>query len=151
VIYTNLGMDNRTTKVLSRREDRGESYLNAEAVISTYHDRARDELVNRGLKDFATEHLPFKRFASNAAFYYLLVISFVLFESFKRDLDTPVVPVTWYAQTFRRRVLDIAGKIVRSARRLTLCLPRVTCEHLDFGHLWHRLSHIDPIPAVSTA
>lgn len=150
IIYTNLGMKNRITELLSRREDHGESYLPADAVIRCYHERARDELVNRGLKDFATEHLPFKCFASNAAFYYLLVISFVVFESFKADMHSPAIPVTWYAQTFRRCVLDIAGKIVKSARRLTLAIPRVTCELLDLSHLWYRISLIDPIPAYST-
>lgn len=69
----------------------------------------------------------------------------MLFESFKVDMDSELIPVTWYATTFRRRVLDIAGKIVGSARRLTLTLPRVICEALDFGALWRRLSEIHPI------
>ncbi len=64
------------------------------------------------------EHLPFKRFASNAAFYYHMCISFFLFESFKYDMDSPVIKITWYAMSFRRKVLDTAGQIIRTGRRI---------------------------------
>jgi hypothetical protein len=145
VIYTNVGLSNPITAALSRA---GDSFISAEAVISAYHERARDELVNRGLKDFGTEHLPFKRFASNAAFYYLMVISFVLFESFKYDMGSQVIPLTFYAQTFRRRVLDVAGKITRSARRIRLSIPRQSALALDLDYLWRRLCEICSVSTV---
>ncbi|MBN2737362.1 MAG: hypothetical protein JXR70_10315 [Spirochaetales bacterium] len=56
-------------------------------------------LENRGLKDFGNEQLPFKRFASNAAFYYMMVISFFLFETFKYDIDCEQITLQWYAET----------------------------------------------------
>ena len=56
--------------------------------------RGRDELVNRGLKDFGCEQLPFAKFAPNAAFYYLMAISFFLFEVFKKDVGTDIIPLT---------------------------------------------------------
>lgn len=76
-----------------------------EVIIATYHGRARDELVNRAFKDFGTEQLPFKRFASNSAFYYLVAITFFLFESFKIDMDSEVIPATWYPLTFTEGLL----------------------------------------------
>lgn len=77
-------------------------------------------MVNRAFKEFGGEHLPFKRFASNAAYYYTMAIAFFLFESFKRDMDSPLVPITWYPTTFRRRCVDIAGKVTRSGGRIVL-------------------------------
>lgn len=70
ILYTNLGMHNRISEQLCLFADHQERFFSAEAVISAYHERARDELVNRGLKDFGVEHLPFKSFTANAAFYY---------------------------------------------------------------------------------
>ncbi len=136
VIITNLGMPNTITDMLQQA---GEAFrMEAQQVIDSYHLRARDELVNRGLKDFGTEHLPFKRFASNAAYYYLMTIAFVLFEAFKYDLDTETVPVTWYAETFRRRCLDIAGKLVRSGGKTLLKLSQAAIDALNFGALWNQ-------------
>ena len=45
-----------------------------------------DELVHRALKDFASQTLPFKRFAPNAAYYYTLLVAFFLYECFKEDV-----------------------------------------------------------------
>ena len=45
-----------------------------------------------------------------------------IFESFKKDTDTKVIPVTWYPSTFRRRFIDAAGKIVHSGRQVILKL-----------------------------
>ena len=47
--------------------------------------------MNRAFKEFGTEHVPFKRFAANAAYYYLMAIAFFLFETFKQDIDSPLI------------------------------------------------------------
>jgi len=47
----------------------------------------------KSLKDFGFEQLPFKRFAANSAFYYCMLIAFLLFESFKQDVSKDVIPV----------------------------------------------------------
>ncbi|MBI9102519.1 MAG: IS1380 family transposase [Spirochaetales bacterium] len=66
VIYTNLGMANEiTSKILALKNW---SVIEPEIMISTYHGRGCDELVNRAFKDFGTEQLPFKRFSSNSAY-----------------------------------------------------------------------------------
>lgn len=141
-----------------------EAAISPELVISTYHLRARDELVNRAFKEFGTEHVPFKRFASNAAYYYLMVIGFFLSETFKQDMDSPgcmasnngasrcdqlVIPVTWYPTTFRRRCLDIAGKIVKTAGRTVLKITATAQANLQFQELWTRSVAIPPIAYCS--
>jgi len=138
IIYTNLGMENEITASLVSLHDGSEQEISPEGIISSYHLRARDELINRALKDFGTEHLPFKKFTANTAFYYLMTISFFLFESFKYDMESDTVPVTWYAGTFRRRVLDAAGKLIRTGRQLILKITLTTHEALAFAELWTR-------------
>jgi hypothetical protein len=146
VIYTNLGMNNEITNNILAVKDAEKKRISAEAIITAYHERGRDELVNRGLKDFGTEQLPFLRFSSNAGFYYLMTIAYFLFEAYKYDLGNDVVPLTWYATTFRRHVVDIAGKIVRSGRRIILKITRAAHEMLRFDLLWERSGTPPPIP-----
>jgi hypothetical protein len=149
IIYTNIGMDNDITRSILDRHELLYTEISPEAIINAYHYRARDELVNRALKDFGTEHLPFKRFASNAAYYYLMCISFLLFEAFKYDIDSPVIAITWYASTFRRKCLDIAGKIIRTGGRTVLKIPEVISTSLDFSTLWEKsdcVLRIAPVP-----
>ncbi len=69
-----------------------------------------DLLIKR--KDFGHEQLPFKRFAPNETWYYMMLVGHFLLESFKEDVSVPVLSVGSYASTVRRRLLDIAGKIV---------------------------------------
>lgn len=145
IIYTNIGMDNDITRSILKAHNSDETEISPQAIINAYHFRARDELVNRALKDFGTEHLPFKRFASNAAFYYLMCISFILFESFKYDMDSPVIKITWYAESFRRKVLDTAGQIIRTGRRIYLKIPEITSAALCFEQLWIKSGSLPPI------
>ncbi|MDP6736919.1 MAG: IS1380 family transposase [Nitrospinaceae bacterium] len=138
IIYTNLGLDNEITKSILAGHGEDVTHISPQAIISAYHERGRDELVNRGLKDFGGEQLPFTRFAPNAAFYYLMLISFFLFEVFKKDVGTDIIPLTWYATTFRRHYLDVAGKIVRTGRQVILQVTRATWDFLRMDILWTR-------------
>lgn len=146
LIYTNVGTNTVVTSRLAAVLGGVETATNPELVINAYHLRARDELVNRAFKEFGGEHLPFKRFACNAAYYYLMAIAFVLFESFKRDMDSPLVPITWYPTTFRRRCLDIAGKLTRSGGRIVLKITAAAETALGFFGLWERTAAVVPIP-----
>jgi hypothetical protein len=116
LIYTNLGMGSRLDEMLSSE------WLSAEGIISAYHERGSDELVHRAFKDFGFEQLPFQRFVANAAFYYVMMLSFVLFELFKQRVCSPVIDTRAYASSLRRRLIDQAAKIVRHAGRITLKL-----------------------------
>jgi len=111
LLYTNLGMGQAIDQAL--REVGEERMLSTEEIIGGYHQRGGDELVHRALKEFASETLPFKRFAPNTAFYYTILLSFFLYEAFKEDVCKGVVPLNAYATTLRRKVIDFAAKIVR--------------------------------------
>ena len=80
-----------------------------------------------------------------------MVIAFFLFETFEQDMDTPVIPVTWYPTTFRRRRLDIAGKIVRTASRTVLKITATAESTVQFQQLWKRSVEIPPIQSCPAA
>jgi hypothetical protein len=110
IIISNIGQDQAIDRFLI---DAGATdYLTANGLVACYHQRGSDELANRALKDFGHEQLPFKRFAPNAAWYYTMLVGHFLLESFKEDVGAPVVGINSYASTVRRRLIDIAGKIV---------------------------------------
>lgn len=143
ILYTNLGMDNDVS--LKLMETNNISRIEPEVIIASYHSRARDELVNRAFKDFGTEQLPFKRFAANSAFYYLMTIAFFLFESFKSDMDSKTIPVIWYPSTFRRRFIDAAGKVVYHGRRITLKLTEPFFKLFNLPELWIKSISLNPV------
>ena len=136
ILYTNLGCGQRIDQQL--KEAGLEHRLRAEEIVKGYHGRGKDELVHRALKDFACETLPFQRFRANAAFYYTVLTAFFLYECFKQDVCHPVVPVTVYATTLRRQVLDVAGKIVRHAGRIILKVTEAVFQRLQIKELWQR-------------
>jgi len=64
-------------------------------------------------------------------------------------MDSPVIKINWYAETFRRKVLDTAGQIIRTGRRIYLKIPEITSEALGFEQLWVRsgsIPLIEPFP-----
>jgi len=146
VIYTNLGMGATIDEQL--RKVGMEELLAPQAMIEIYHGRGCDELVHRALKDFSSEQLPFKRFHQNAAFYYTMVIAFFLYEAFKEDVCSPVVAVSSYATTLRRKILDVAGKIVSHAGKITLKVTISAWESLHFYQLW--LKSENPVQVYRT-
>lgn len=106
------------------------SYLKAETIIESYHSRGNDKLINRALKEFGTEELPFKRFLPNAAFYYSIVLSFFLYESFKRDVTNGIVDAKSYPTTVRRILIDFAGKIVHAGRRIIIKIAQFRSQSI---------------------
>lgn len=136
VLYTNLGCGELIDGLLA---DAGaDDWTAAHRIIKLYHDRGADELVHRALKDFASETLPFKRFAPNSAFYYTMLVAFFLYECFKLDVAVPVVPVTAYPTRLRRKLIDFAAKIVRSGGRTILKVTAATWRDLRIAELWLR-------------
>jgi hypothetical protein len=136
ILYTNLGMGESIDRLLVKAKE--EKLTRPDLIIATYHGRGSDELVHRALKDFGFEQLPFKRFAPNAAFYYTMLVSFFLYETFKQDVCSQVLEPVCYATTLRRRIIDFAAKIVRHGGRLVLKITAATCEQLNFFQLWER-------------
>lgn len=143
LIVTNIGVN---AEALTGCNDRmREEITNVESIISSHHERGADELGHRGLKDFGFEELPFKRFSANTAFFYCMVISFFLFETFKEDVLEGVIPVESYATTVRRKALDFAAKIIKTSGEIILKVTRAIMESLRFDKLWQRCQD-DPIP-----
>lgn len=146
VIYTNLGIGEAIDEKLYNVGM--DKILTPHGIIEAYHGRGYDELVFRALKDFTSEQLPFKRFYKNAAFYYTMLISFFLYEAFKEDVCAPVIGISSYATTLRRRIFDIAGKIVSHSGKVTLKITVSTWENLNFYDLW--LNSENPIQINGT-
>lgn len=139
VLYTNLGMGQRIDEQL-RKACYGH-LLDTESIIGEAHGRGGDELVHRALKDFGSQVLPFKRFAPNAAFYFTLLVAFFLFETFKEDVCGGVVPLESYPTTLRRKVIDVAAKIVRTSGKVILKIAAAAWDFLGFDELWSRCAH----------
>ena len=142
IIITNLGVNSTVVKGCSP-EIRKE-LTHVESIIHSHHQRGADELPHRGLKDFGFEELPFKRFSPNMAFFYCMLISFFLFETFKEDVLEEVLPVASYATTVRRKVVDFAAKIITTSRGIILKVTQAVMDSLHFDKLWERCQN--PIP-----
>ena len=61
-----------------------------------------------------------------------------LLESFKEDVASPVIPVGAYASTVRRRLIDVAGKIVFHGNETILKVSRTCFESLHLSELFKR-------------
>lgn len=136
ILHTNLGCGQAIDQQLIEADQ--QHWLGGEGILQGYHQRGSDELVHRALKDFGSETLPFRRFPANAAFYYVMLVAFFLYESFKVDVCHPVLPLGCYATTFRRRILDVAGKIVRQAAKIILKVTTAVWDQLHLEELWSR-------------
>ncbi len=136
ILYTNLDPDTEFGRKL--KEAGHAHFLEAKSIIRHFHDRGCDELVHRALKEFRAEALPFKRFTANAAFYHVMLLAFFLYEAFKEDVCGDVLPISSYVTRMRRRVIDIAAKIVRSGGRTILKVTAATHRALDLKMMWDR-------------
>jgi len=139
VIITNIGQGQPIDALLKKAC--ASSYLEASGIVACYHERGSDELANRALKDFGHEQLPFKRFNPNAAWYYSMLLGHFLLETFKEDVGAPVVSVSAYASTIRRRLIDMAGKIVSHSGKTVLKVSIACFESLGLSALFKRCNH----------
>jgi hypothetical protein len=143
IIITNLGVNPAVVKGCT--SPKGKEITRGESIIRSHHQRGADELPHRGLKDFGFEELPFKRFTPNTAFFYCMLISFFLFETFKEDVLEEVLPVASYATTVRRKVVDLAAKIITTSRGIILKVTQAVMDGLHFDKLWERCQNPVPI------
>lgn len=135
--YTNLGID---PELMRSFEDAGVDYLaKTENIIMLAHNRGEDELAHRHIKDFATrEQFPCKDFDMNRAYFEIMILAFNLYESFKRDCLDGVMPITSYPEKIRRKFIDTAGRIVKTARRTILAIPKIVMEQLSLEEVWQK-------------
>lgn len=145
IILTNLGVNPEVLEGCA--SPRRKELVQAKSIIHSHHQRGADELPHRGLKDFGFEELPFKRFSPNTAFFYCMLISFFLFETFKEDVLEEVLPVASYATTVRRKAVDFAAKIVKTGGEIILKVTRAVMDNLRFYKLWEKCQNPIPITA----
>jgi hypothetical protein len=136
IYYTNIGESQVLTQQLIQAG--GGGYLEATAIVELAHQRGEAELVHRNLKEFGFQQMPFKKFKCNEAFFYTMLLSFNLYECYKWDVcrETGIVPITCRPNTFRRKLIDFAGKIVRHGRRWILKVTAPVRERLQLDRLW---------------
>ena len=139
ILYTNIGQEQEIDDLLSQANH--SEMLKAARLISFYHRRGADELIHRELKDFAAEQLPFKRFGPNMAYFYTILVAFFLYGTFKEDVSKEVIPIEVYPTTFRRRLIDQAGKIVRHAGEVVLKVVQAVWNALRIPNLWRKAHH----------
>src|SRR5437870_3547535 len=148
IIVTNLVSGEPALEQMPR--DLREYWLEDQSVIFHHHQRGTDELPHRGLKEFGSEQLPFKRFGANQAYYYMMLVSFFLFETFKEDNLKDILPITSYATTVRRTLIDFAAKVVRTGRESILKVPQaMIMDSLKLQTLWARCQNASPIPLIT--
>ena len=143
IIITNIGQGQAIDTMLKKAG--AVEYLTTSGLIACYHERGSDELANRALKDFGHEQLPFKRFGPNAAWYYTMLVGHFLLESFKEDVSAPVLSIGSYASTVRRRLIDIAGKIVTHSGETILKVSKACLESLRLPELFSRCQTVPVI------
>ena len=137
IIYTNIGNCKVADDKLKAAG--GNTYFEAKTIIELSHQRGADELIHRSIKELATkEQLPFKKFHMNKVYYFLLVISHFIFESYKRDVTADVIPIGTYPNTFRRKLIDFAAKITKGGRNVYLRVNESVYNMFNINELWER-------------
>ena len=137
LIYTNIGMNKEIDDKLKAAG--GDQYFKTEYIIQKSHERGAYELIHRSLKELATkEQLPFKSFAMNRSYYFMLVITHFIFEAYKQDVTSEVIPITVYPNTFRRKLIDFAAKLTTHSRKVTLFVTQTVFDTIDINVLWQK-------------
>ena len=134
ILVTNIGINQEATRHLST--DERKMWLEPETLIKCHHSRGNDELIHRGFKDFGFEELPFRNFGANAAVYYCMVIGHFMFRTWSEDALHCQIASTSYPTTIRRRIIDFAGKIVRSGRQMIMKVSEAAMNSLELEMLW---------------
>ncbi len=117
------------------------------AMLELEADHRRHAEIENAIRDLkygvGLNHLPSGRFAANGAWLAVQVMAHNLARWTARlGLGAGIVT----AKTLRRRFFAIAGRLTRSARRLTLHLPRRWPWAIEFGAALARLRAL-PLPA----
>ncbi len=135
VIYTNIGNSPIADQRLMAAG--GSEYFKAQTIVEKIHKRGADELIHRSIKELATkEQLPFKSFGMNRAYYFLMVFTHFIFEAYKQDVTADVLPITSYPNTFRRKLIDFAVKIVSHSRNIIMNVNKTVFDSINITELW---------------
>jgi hypothetical protein len=72
------------------------------------------------------------------------VLAHFLYEAYKFDVGGDIIAVTCYPNTFRRRLIDFAVKVVKTGGQFILKVAEQAFEELQIARLWLRTS--EPLP-----
>ena len=89
-----------------------------------------------GKNNVTVDHLSFKKFTSNAAFYYMMPGSSSFFEAFKKDVTGDVIDVNCYATTFRGTLIDFPTKTVKTGRKVIMKVTAHTYRMSKKSHIY---------------
>lgn len=137
LIITNIGTNEIADQRLKAAG--GEKYFEAENIVKLSHQRGADELIHRSIKELATkEQLPFKSMGMNRSYYFLMVISHFILETYKRDVTNQVIPINSYPNTFRRKIIDFAVKITSGSGYVILNIPKAVFDNFKVEDIWKK-------------
>ncbi len=139
-IHTNIGTNPALDKKLVVT---GHAHLLETAeIIRLAHNNGAEELNHRSIKNFMnSEHLPFKRFGMNGAYYSLMAIAHFLMEAYCQDVGSDIVPQRCYPKTYRRTLIDFAAKIIRTGGRIILKVTQTVWDQIHLIKLWERCNN----------
>ena len=126
-----LGLDSRI--ILTNI---GKEQCSDQNIINYDHPRGLDELTHKAAKEFSDEKMPCLDYCANAFWYTLSIIAFNLFQIFKRNIAC--FPYNTYPNTIRRKLFDLAGKIVGGARSLKLRVSKWKMAELKLLDIWQK-------------
>ena len=133
-----LGLDSRIILTNLSEEE-----ASNDEIIKYDHSRGADELTHRVAKEFRSERMPCLDYTHNNFLYTMSILALNLFQIFKRD----IAGFSWdsYPLTLRRKLFDVAGKIVDTSRELTLKVTEWTMKELSFEEIWRKSKEFRPI------
>ena len=102
----------------------------------THRGHAIIEQVHADLKSSALAHLPSGKFTANSAWLVLAVIAFNLTRAAATLAGSALARAT--TPTIRRRLISVPARIARSARHVTLHLPREWPWREAWQSMFHR-------------
>lgn len=147
VHVTNLGIDEEITTLLERVDKRG--LEETDKVLQLAHGRGEGERTHKCFKQFGTEKLPMLDFEPNNAYFNIMVLAFNLYEAFKADVlpegmlsDGDCMP-----ETFRRKLLDVAGKVVETSNYIYLKVTEAIYDRLKLDEIWAQ-ANSPPVPSM---
>ena len=69
-----------------------------------------------------------------------MVFAFNLEEAFKRDVTAEGISPVCYPSTFKRKFIDVAGKVVSTGREMVLKVTRAVWNRLNVPEVWERVN-----------
>ena len=111
-----------------------------------HRDHAVVEQVIADLKNSALAHLPSGDFSANGAWLACAVMAYNLTRAAGALAGS--LHTTARTATLRTRLINVAARLARSARRLVLHLPRAWPFEPGLDDLFRRALH-DPVPTAA--